>query len=112
MKTFFSTTFSALLPVRNHLVDRCSRSQAIQIVSIRQSARTLPGNLHIQADLAPPSVGRYQMKGDLQPADVTLHDAHLAATPTGSSVPCTTTMMFPHHLSDAANCKPCHTKFI
>jgi|SRR5690242_2431851 len=50
---------------------------------------TMPETRHIGGDLALPSVGRYQMKEDLQPADVTLHDAHLAATPTGSSVPCT-----------------------
>jgi len=62
--------------------------------------------LHIWADLAPPSVGRYQMKGDLQPADVTLHDAHLAATPTGSSVPCATTMMRPPDYQMQLTSKP------
>jgi hypothetical protein len=29
--------------------------------------RTLPKTHHIQADLAPPSIGRYQMERDLQP---------------------------------------------
>lgn len=86
MQAFSSTTSSALLPVREHFVDRWSRSQAL----CRSGRKhTMPETRYIEGDLALPSVGRYQMKVDLHPADVTLHDAYLAATPTGSSVPCT-----------------------
>jgi hypothetical protein len=95
MQMFCSTTSSALLPSGNKSLIDAAGPKKRKFVLISQAARALPEILHIWADLAPPSVGRYQMKGDLQPADVTLHDAYLAATPTGSSVPCATTMMWP-----------------
>lgn len=94
MQTFCSTTSSALLPSGNKLLTDAAGPKQRTFVLISQAAR-LPEILHLWADLAPPSVGRYQMKRDLQPADVTLHDAYLAATLTGSSDPCATTMMRP-----------------
>ena len=80
------------------------------------SERTIPEALHKKADLAPPSVGRYQMKRDLQPADVTLHDAQLLSFPSSPN-----RQLRPLHnnddgcqlrLSDAASRKLSHTNFI
>ncbi len=62
MQTFPNTTSAVLPLVRQLLVDRCSRSQARAVCVDQAIERTMPDAVRKEADLAPPSVGRYQMK--------------------------------------------------